>query len=361
MADLTLTCPHCDFSRPVPASKVPERPTRVTCPKCRGTFTYDPCGEGQGLQAAESEEAEVAAPSIREALQGVGGGDQLRSIPELLKDCWEIYIARIGVLMGLYLLSVVFMLAPLGLLLLLSGVLALSFPELREALLAAGLLTGILLGSVGLFWGMAALICAVVDRTLDLRTALEQGGRRIWAFAWVFTLTGFIVTGGFLLFVLPGILFSVWFFLAQIILVAEDERGMRALLKSKAYIQGRFFEVFTRLLLVWAASAVIGMVPLFGAILSLLFVPFVLIFSWLIYDDLRPVRPAAAFTCSAGDKVIWLLIGALGYLIVPLTFLLLAVGWFGGAISGLSLPWHGLGFIAPPSRPVSGLIFPLLG
>ena len=91
---------------------------------------------------------------------------------------------------------------------------------------------------------------------------------------------------------------------------------MRALLKSKAYMQGRFFGVLLRLLLVWVASAVIGMVPVFGAVLSLLFVPFVLIFSWLIYDDLRPKHAAAAFSCTTGEKVVWLLIGALGYLIV---------------------------------------------
>jgi len=347
MADLTLTCPHCGYRREVPAAKVPTQPVRVTCPKCHGAFSY---GQVAGLAVDEQPSVAGAGPTggpSGQPLPAAIAPGQLRSIPALLRDCWELYISRIGVLMGLYLLSVLLLLVPVALFLLLGGALAVAMPELREALLAAGVLTGLSLGSIGLFWGLAALVFAVVDQQLDMRAALERGWRRIWAFAWVFTLSGFIVTGGFLLFVLPGVIFSVWFFLAQIVLAAEDERGMRALLKSKAYMQGRFFGVLLRLLLVWVASAVIGMVPVFGAVLSLLFVPFVLIFSWLIYDDLRPKHAVAAFSCTTGEKVVWLLLGALGYLIVPLTLLLLAVGWFGGAISGISLPWHGFGFSAP--------------
>jgi len=361
VADLTLTCPHCGYSRQIPAAKMPDRPSRVTCPKCRGTFGYRPVGGGDvakvdAIQTPAAEELQAGVPPQGEAALG-----QLRGIPDLLRDCWEIYISRIGVLMGLYLLSVLFLLAPLGLFLMIGGALALALPEQQEALFAAGLLTGVLLGSVGLVWGMAALTFAVVDQALGMRAALEKGGRKIWAFAWVFSLTGYVVTGGFLLFVLPGVIFSVWFFLAQIVLVAEDERGMRALLKSKAYMRGRFFDVLLRLVLVWSVSAVLGMVPIFGAILSLLFVPFVLIFSWLIYDDLRPKQAVAPFTCTAGEKTTWLLIGTLGYLVVPLSFILLALGWFGGAISGLSLPWHGFGFIAPLPHPGTALLFPLAG
>jgi hypothetical protein len=346
MADLTLTCPHCGFARAMPAEKVPERPVRVICPKCRESFAYRKPAAVPTPQEAESPLPPSAVPP-----SGVGAPEPeplppgpLRGIGELFKDTWGIYVRRVGVLMGLYLLAILFLLVPIGVFALLGAAVSAVLPDLSMPLLVAGILTGLLLGSVVLFWGLAAMVYAVADENLDIRTALQRGWSRLWAFAWVFTLTGFIVTGGFLLLIIPGIIFSVWFFLSQFVLAAEDERGMRALLKSKSYMQGRFFEVFLRLFVVWMVSAAIGMVPVLGAVLSLLFVPFMLIYGWLIYDDLRPKSGNFPFTCTTGEKATWLGIGALGFLIVPLSLLLLAVGWLGLSLSSINLPWRWSGF-----------------
>jgi hypothetical protein len=246
--------------------------------------------------------------------------------------------------MGLYLLAILFLLVPVGVFALLSAAVSAVLPDLWIPLLVAGILTGLLLGTVTLFWGLAAMVFAVADESIDIKTALQRGWSRIWAFAWVFTLTGFIVTGGFLLLIIPGIIFSVWFFFSQFVLAAEDERGMRALLKSKAYMQGRFFEVFIRLIVVWMVSVAIGMVPVLGAVLSLLFVPFMLIYGWLIYEDLRPKSGSFPFTCTSGDKATWLGIAAVGFLIVPLFFLVLVIGWLGLSLSSIHLPWRWSGF-----------------
>lgn len=343
MGDLTLTCPHCGFARTMPAEKVPERPVRVTCPKCRESFAFrkpavvpiSPKADSPSSVPPSAVDAPAPEPSTTGRLRGIG---------ELFKDAWEIYVRRVGVLMGLYLLALLFLLLPVGLFALLGVSVSLVMPDLGTPLLAAGILTGLLLGCVALFWGLAAMVYAVADENLDIKTALQRSWSRIWAFAWVFTLTGFIVTGGFLLLIIPGIIFSVWFFLSQFVLAAEDERGMRALLKSKAYMQGRFFEVFLRLFVVWIVSAVIGMVPVLGVVLSLLFVPFMLICGWLIYDDLRRERGSFPFTCSAGDKMIWVVIGALGFLVVPLSLLLLGIGWLGLSLSGINLPWRWFGY-----------------
>jgi hypothetical protein len=268
----------------------------------------------------------------------------LRSLAELFRDTWDIYIRRVGVLMGLYLLALLFMLLAVGLFTLIGLFISVAIPDLRPPLLAAGILTGVILGSIILFWGLAALVFAVTDERLGIQAALEKGWSRVWAFAWVFSLSGFIVTGGFLLLVIPGIIFSVWFLLSQFVLVAEDERGMCALLKSKAYIKGHFFDVFLRLLVVWLASAMVGMVPVLGPVLSILFVPFMMLYSWLIYVDLRPKGGKLPYVCTSGEKATWLGIGALGFLIVPLSLLLLAIGWLGQSLSALTQPWRWFGF-----------------
>jgi hypothetical protein len=346
MPDLILTCPHCGFSRALPAEKVPERPVRVTCPKCRERFSYLKPTLDAIFPETEDSAPPPETPLIStddQAPQAARAG-RLRGIGELFMDTWEIYLRRVGVLMGLYVLALLFLVLPVGLFFLFSASLSVLLPDLRAPLLAAGILTGVILGCIALFWGLAALVFAVVDETLGIKAALEKGLSRIWAFVWVFSLTGFIVTGGFLLLVIPGIIFSVWFFLSQFVLAAEEERGMCALLKSKAYIQGRFFEVFLRLLLVWLVSVVIGMVPMLGPVLSVLFVPFMMIFSWLIYEDLRPKDGRVPFACTSGEKATWLGVGALGFLIVPLSLLLLAIGWLGQSLSGFTQPWRWFGY-----------------
>jgi len=40
MSTIHVTCPHCAFSRDLPADKVPDSPVRVTCPKCKEGFEF---------------------------------------------------------------------------------------------------------------------------------------------------------------------------------------------------------------------------------------------------------------------------------------------------------------------------------
>lgn len=38
---MEIVCPHCNFSRSVDPAKVPDRPVKVTCPKCAQGFSFD--------------------------------------------------------------------------------------------------------------------------------------------------------------------------------------------------------------------------------------------------------------------------------------------------------------------------------
>ena len=48
---MTLTCPHCGFSRDLAADRIPSRATRATCPHCRQTFSLP---EVKGVDRPES-------------------------------------------------------------------------------------------------------------------------------------------------------------------------------------------------------------------------------------------------------------------------------------------------------------------
>lgn len=62
----------------------------------------------------------------------------------------------------------------------------------------------------------------------------------------VLFLTGLITLFGFLLFIIPGLIFLVWFSFAAIIAVIEG-KGVSAIKESKALVAGRFWPVAGRL------------------------------------------------------------------------------------------------------------------
>lgn len=122
---------------------------------------------------------------------------------------------------------------------------------------------------------------------------------------------------GYLFLIIPGIIFTVWFCIAQFVLVREDLRGMDALLKSREYVRGQWFNVALRLLLVWAASLLLGAIPLAGLLLSIVFIPYLMIFHYLLYRDLRGMKGDAPFSCGVADKLKWPGVALLGLVAVP--------------------------------------------
>ena len=243
----------------------------------------------QPEEAQESEKEKIDSPLTSlppQSSQPVATVIELRPIGELFKKSWELFKSRFITLIALYLLSIVFLFVLIGIFAGIGYLLSTLFPENKNAVIAAGIFTGMIPGFIAMFWVFAAFTFAVVDETLGIREALGKGWQRVGAFMWLASLLGFIVTGGFFLLVIPGVIFLVWFVFAQFIIASEDEKGMNAILKSKEYVRERWFDIFLRLFVIWLVSAILGIVPLIGPILSLLFFPFTMIFICLIYQDL---------------------------------------------------------------------------
>jgi hypothetical protein len=249
-----------------------------------------------------------------------------RTLPDigtLFSRTWAIFQKRFATLIGLYLLAMVAFIIPPALLV--GGAILAGVTKGGATVMilgAAGALVGMYIG----FCCFGAFLHAVTDEELTLGEGLAKGPGIAFPLLWVGLLTGFIVAGGFLLFIIPGIIFSVWFFFAQFILVREDVHGMGALLKSREYVRGEWFNVALRLLLVWAASLLLGMVPLAGPILTIVFLPYAMIFHYLVYCDLRELKEDAVYSCGTGDLLKWPAVALAGYVIVPALTLLLIGG-----------------------------------
>lgn len=258
-----------------------------------------------------------------------GAPRNLRSLGELFNDAFEVYKERFGTFFGIIFFSVLLVVATVGIVAAIGLALSFVFPGKKQVVVAVGVLLGLIPFFAALFWGMAAFVFAVTDSALGIREAFGRGWRSVRSFMWLYSIMGFIITGGYLLFLVPGIIFSVWFAFCQFILARDDVRGMDALLRSREYVRDMWFEVFGRLAVVWLASLFLGAIPLLGPLFSLLFAPFVMVFTYLIYEDLAGIKgDSLSYGKTTGAKCKWVGVGALGYVVLPL----IVIAMFGAAM-----------------------------
>lgn len=275
----------------------------------------DPSADGE--EEPDAEGGGEGRKGLQPSPQGSGGRD-LADPGDLFRRAWEMYKRRVGVIISLYLLSFLFFLVIFCFCMGAGYLFSVVIGKGREALSAAGAITGIIGGSIFFTWGLAGATYAVADEGLGVGAALRRGWPSIWSFMWMISLVGYIIPGGFLLFIVPGIIFAVWFSFSQFIFVSEGRKGMDCLLRSKEYVRDRWFDVFLRLFLVWIASVVAGSIPLIGPILSLLFVPYLMIFIWLLYKDVKNIKGEVTYSTAASEKLKWIGAATVGYFALPL-------------------------------------------
>jgi hypothetical protein len=286
------------------------------------TGDVPPEPQGEGSPGDRGEDKIVIKVPLTKEIEALGG---LSGVGDLFRSSWEIYRRRIFTLISLYILSVLFFAVSFGIFFGIVYLFAMVFEVSKAAIIVTGVVTGAVAGLITFFWGFTSFIFAIIDESIGVKDALGRGWYRIKPFIWLFSLSGFIITGGFLLFLIPGVIFLVWFAFGQFILASDDERGMNALLKSKEYVRGQWFDVFLRLFVVWLVSVGIGIVPIIGPILSILYMPFMMIFTYLVYIDLRALKGDVACPTSTGVKLKWIGAGTLGYLVLPI-FIIVFLG-----------------------------------
>lgn len=199
------------------------------------------------------------------------------------------------------------------------------------------------LGLVGIliyFWIQVSLIFAVKGYQEKIRAGevLKRGLKKLISFGWIFILVFSIITLGIFLFIVPGIIFAVWFAFPAYVLVSEDLRGMQALYRSRQLVKGYWWRVFARLIImgIIILSIITPFVLLeivfgtflhslrfiskiFSYVISALFVlPFVAIFRFLLYEDLKDLKEGVLFEKPSKKwKVTFTLTWIIGFLIIP--------------------------------------------
>lgn len=189
-----------------------------------------------------------------------------------------------------------------------------SLPARKHEFLACGIGLAVL----SVFWGLAvtaaALTEAVADDSIDAGEALRRGRRRALPALGLWMWMGVLISGGYLLFFVPGILFQVWFSFAPLALAREGVGGWEALFRSQGAMRGRTWPVAVRLFVMWLVFALISAVPGVGQILGFLLAPWPLVHARVLYDELRSAPPSD----GAGPRAAVALAALAGFLWIPL-------------------------------------------
>lgn len=173
-------------------------------------------------------------------------------------------------------------------------------------------------------WAGIAVVLVLDNKKLTYREACRESWSKFWSLIWVAIISCFVVGGGFALFVLPGLIFAVYFMFAKLIAVLENKKGVTALARSREYVRGYFWAVtgryalvvFVSLLVYSVLSAVVGLLiggivvsatagflitSFLTVVINTITFPLMVTAVYLVYHNLRSVR-GEVVVLNAGKK-----------------------------------------------------------
>lgn len=257
----------------------------------------------------------------------------------LLKNSWQIYKSRFWTLIGITIIPNLILFLGAGFILL-SGIK--SEEEISGLLLIVITIIGII-GFILFIWAGVALFYAVANETFTFKEAFRQAGQKgIKSFFWVGALITLIILGGFVLGIVPAIIFWIWFIAAPFVFVVEGQKGFNALLRSKEYVTGRWGKVFWRMLVFGLVALGVGLIDggislvidservsnIISSLINVLSGSFAATYFFSLYSSLRQTRPQLVnqpVVAKKGFFVFCAILGVLAPFIILVAMMMLLV------------------------------------
>lgn len=220
---------------------------------------------------------------------------------ELLGNTFKIYFEKKNLtyvlkVVGLQILITICLLIPVFLLSILGGLMTGGSSNTDYSLGAVVLSLIVMVGFVVIMYWFGAADVVMVNNIAEgklatVKETLKLGWARTSKYFVTSFFTGLVVIIGFVLFIIPGIIFSVWFSFAHLIAILENENGIESMKKSKALVKGNFWPILGRFILIGVIAVVISMViqliPVLGGILVAFISPLFILYQVLLYRNLR--------------------------------------------------------------------------
>ena len=221
------------------------------------------------------------------------------NINKLFKDSWQIYIKQFKTLVLITILTFL----PIAIFQILAGFYKNNF--VLENFSGSGIefgLIALIVLAIFISWvGKGALIKNINDNK-GIRKSLDYAWHNLASIVWIDILTSIIVIIGFILFIIPGILFSIWYAFSLMVLILENKKGWQALKQSRELTQGKWWGIFERLAILYVIIIVVNILlsradslingsqiltDVVFTVIMVLFTPFIFVYTYTIYKSLK--------------------------------------------------------------------------
>lgn len=130
-----------------------------------------------------------------------------------------------------------------------------------------GLVLTVLIGVMGQLLSQAAMVKSVSEvylgRDISVKEAYQAILPRIWILIGASILVGLTVAAGFMLLIVPGIIFGLWFALTTQCIVLENEGVTGGMGRSRSLVKGNLGKVFA---VGFLASIIVGIIGIIVAL-----------------------------------------------------------------------------------------------
>lgn len=183
---------------------------------------------------------------------------------EIIKKSWETYSKNWKILFP-YMVLIFSSSVTLGLV----GILGLQIEKFLAKgslifinnLFIAALTLALLLFSLWITIALTKSLKAIIEKKEigHIKENMLQTSKYLWPIIWTSFLLVLAILGGFVLFIIPALIFAIWFVYYFYTVIFEEKKGVEALKSSKALVSGRWWKT---LWLILAPSIFYGIIIL---------------------------------------------------------------------------------------------------
>jgi hypothetical protein len=218
------------------------------------------------------------------------------SISELFSQSFKIYEGKFWKLMGMAILPCLISMIPLVIIFILYAIFRFLVPDV----MAMNIIT-MILGFLGV---IAVIFVAIINYlaqiglmimvkennpSLKITEAFKMAKKIAWNYLSTGLLAALLILLGFILLLVPGIIWSVYYVFVAWIVISEGKLNKAAMSRSKYLVKGYWWSIFGRLLLLTVILGIISSIPS-AQIISWILAPFSAAYVYYMYKSLVAIK-----------------------------------------------------------------------
>ena len=265
-------------------------------------------------------------------------GNKLPPIKELISNAWQLYKSRLKISV---LLQLVGLIPIIAMVVLVGGGIFASDALESTALLVIAIIILVPLLAVMILLTTSVQIAQIMlfdmpVEELGIKSLLKKAYPKFWRFMGLSILTSLIIMGGFVLFVIPGIILMVYISFGAYFAMLDDKKAMESIRLSREYVRGYWWAVFGRaILLILVIIVFYIIIGILSAILetiglsivssiisyglNLILSPLYVALAFVLFKQLKAKKSEVVLPATGTWKYVTLAV--IGGVIIPLTLI----------------------------------------